>query len=128
MITFVIIGSGIEKTYEYSPDVNINKLKLDIIKDFELSCEYIDLNITIERPIRVLGKFNMERGYRDKASKDFQRSFEISSKLNEKTEISEDYRNLGNLAFSNGKREEAEELYLKALKLHLRGTSSFLLQ
>ena len=62
MITFVIIGSGIEKTYEYSPDVNINKLKLDIIKDFELSCEYIDLNITIERPIRVLGKFNMEPG------------------------------------------------------------------
>lgn len=62
MITFVITGNDIEKTYEYSPDVNIYKLKLDIIKDFELSCEYVDLNITIERPIRVLGKFNMEPG------------------------------------------------------------------
>ena len=62
MITFVITRDDIEKTYEYSPDVNIYKLKLDIIKDFELSCEYIDLNITIERPIRVLGKFNMEPG------------------------------------------------------------------
>ena len=62
MITFVIIGNDIEKTYEYSPDVNIYKLKLDIIKDFELSCGYVDLNITIERPIRVLGKFNMEPG------------------------------------------------------------------
>ena len=63
MITFVITRDDIEKTYEYSPDVNIYKLKLDIIKDFELSCEYIDLNITIERPIRVLGKFNMEPGF-----------------------------------------------------------------
>ena len=62
MITFVIIGNDIEKTYEYSPEVNIYKLKLDIIKGFELSCEYVDLNITIERPIRVLGKFNMEPG------------------------------------------------------------------
>lgn len=62
MITFVITRDDIEKTYEYSPDVNIYKLKLDIIKDFELSCEYVDLNITIERPIRVLGKFNIEPG------------------------------------------------------------------
>ena len=33
---------------------------MDIIRDFELSCDYIDLNITIERAIKALGKFNME--------------------------------------------------------------------
>ena len=62
MVTFIIGHDGVEKTYEYSTDDNINKLKLDIIRDFELSCDYIDLNITIERAIRVLGKFNMEPG------------------------------------------------------------------
>ena len=27
-----------------------------------LNCKYIDLNILIERPIRGLGKFNLEKG------------------------------------------------------------------
>jgi len=62
MITFIISCGEVEKTYEYSTEDNINRLKMDIIKGFELSCDYIDLNITIERAIRVLGKFNMEPG------------------------------------------------------------------
>lgn len=62
MINFVISKDEITKEYEYSPGENIYKMKVDIIKDFELSCEYIDLNITIERAIRVMGKFNMEPG------------------------------------------------------------------
>jgi hypothetical protein len=62
MITFIISCGEVEKTYEYSTEDNINRLKMDIIKDFELSCDYIDLNITIERAIRVLGKFNMSPG------------------------------------------------------------------
>jgi len=62
MITFIISCEEVEKKYEYSTEDNINRLKMDIIKDFELSCDYIDLNITIERAIRVMGKFNMEPG------------------------------------------------------------------
>lgn len=62
MITFIISDNDNKKTYNYELNDNIYKLKLDIIKDFNLKCEYIDLNITIERPIRVLGKYNMEPG------------------------------------------------------------------
>ena len=62
MITFIISDNDNKKTYNYELNDNIYKLKLDIIKDFNLKCEYIDLNITIEIPIRVLGKYNMEPG------------------------------------------------------------------
>ena len=59
----------------------------------------------------------MERGYREKAGENFQQAFDLSNKLNDKKEIAEDYRNMGNLAFSNGERKEAEKSYLSALEL-----------
>ena len=47
-------------------DIEIEKTILEvkqlIIKTLELTCPYIDLIITIDRPIRCLGKFNLEPG------------------------------------------------------------------
>ena len=37
-------------------------LKKGIIKQFNLKCDYIDLFSTMERPIRVMGKFNFDKG------------------------------------------------------------------
>tara|TARA_B100000029_G_C17202450_1_gene824910 strand:+ start:27 stop:413 length:387 start_codon:yes stop_codon:yes gene_type:complete len=48
--------------YSYEQDRTILDLKEEIIKDFKVSSPYIDINFTIERPIRVLGKFNLEPG------------------------------------------------------------------
>ena len=67
--------------------------------------------------LRFLGKFNIGRGYKEKAGENFRQAFALSSRLNDKKEIAEDYRNLGNLAFSNGERKNAEDTYLKALAL-----------
>ena len=39
----------------------INSIK-EIIKLYELDCEYIDIVSNVERPIRVLGKFNFDKG------------------------------------------------------------------
>jgi len=41
---------------------NIIDIKKKIISEYNLNCEYIDLFILIERPIRGLGKFNLEKG------------------------------------------------------------------
>ena len=38
------------------------ELKKEIIKLYELDCEYIDIVSNVERPIRVLGKFNFDKG------------------------------------------------------------------
>ena len=51
-INDVLIDVEIEKT--------ILQIKKLIIKTLELTCPYIDLIITIDRPIRCLGKFNLE--------------------------------------------------------------------
>ena len=37
-------------------------LKKEIIKIFDLKCKYIDIISEVERPIRVLGKFNFDKG------------------------------------------------------------------
>lgn len=47
-------------------DIELQKTILEvkqlIIKTFDLTCPYIDLIIIIDRPIRCLGKFNLEPG------------------------------------------------------------------
>jgi hypothetical protein len=62
MITFIIHGNGLEKTFTCNTNDSILSLKDDIIKEFELKCDYIDLDFQLERPIRELGKFNLESG------------------------------------------------------------------
>ena len=62
MIVFVISKNDITKTFECSMEDSILSLKKNIIKEFELKCEYIDIDFQLERPIRSLGKFNLESG------------------------------------------------------------------
>ncbi len=62
MIVFVISKDDITKKFECSLEDSILSLKKSIIKEFELKCEYIDIDFQLERPIRSLGKFNLESG------------------------------------------------------------------
>jgi hypothetical protein len=62
MITFLITKDNSEKTFECSLEDSILSLKQRIIQDFELTCDYIDIDFQLERPIRSLGKFNLESG------------------------------------------------------------------
>ena len=62
MITFVINKGDGCKEFKCSLEENILSLKTQIMKDFELSCPYIDIDFQLERPIRSLGKFNLESG------------------------------------------------------------------
>ena len=62
MITFIIQGNCLTKTFTCDTQDSILSLKNNIIKDFELSCSYVDLDFKLERPIRELGKFNLESG------------------------------------------------------------------
>lgn len=60
--TFLIKKEDIEKKYECTLDESILSLKERIIQDFALTCKYIDIDFLLDRPIRTLGKFNVEAG------------------------------------------------------------------
>ena len=62
MIIFVISKNDITKNFECSLKDSILSLKEKIINEFELKCKYIDIDFQLERPIRSLGKFNLESG------------------------------------------------------------------
>ena len=62
MITFIIKDKDSTKSFTCDTQDSILSLKKNIIKDFELSCSYVDLEFKLERPIRELGKFNLESG------------------------------------------------------------------
>ena len=61
MATTFIIGET-EKAYEMSNDNSMLDLKNEIIKQFKLIVEYIDLKFLNEKPIRGYGKMNLEPG------------------------------------------------------------------
>ena len=62
MITFIITKDDITKTIQFSTEGTLLDLKKEIIKQYELECKYIDVISNVERPIRVLGKFNYDKG------------------------------------------------------------------
>ena len=62
MIVFVITKNDITKTFECNLEDSILSLKNNIIKEFDLVCNYIDIDFQLERPIRSLWKFNLESG------------------------------------------------------------------
>jgi hypothetical protein len=62
MITFTVNKDNSEKKFECSFEDSILSLKQRIIKEFELTCDYIDIDFILEIPIRSLGKFNLESG------------------------------------------------------------------
>ncbi len=62
MIIFMIEKDDKEINIECSLDDSILSLKQKIIDEFKLNCKYIDIDFKLERPIRSLGKFNLESG------------------------------------------------------------------
>ena len=62
MITFIVTKDNNTKTIEFSNEKTLLDLKKEIIKLFELDYEYIDVISNVEVPIRVLGKFNYDKG------------------------------------------------------------------
>lgn len=58
MVEFVINDLKIE----CEETMTILEAKKHIIKQLDLSCKYIDINFVMEKPMRVLGKFNVEPG------------------------------------------------------------------
>lgn len=62
MITFVITKGEEKISLNVSVKENIMSLKNKIIEILELKVKYIDLDVKIDRPIRVFGKFNLEPG------------------------------------------------------------------
>ncbi len=63
MIVFLITNDdNITKKIECALTDSISSLKKEIITEFNLKCNYIDIDFQLERPIRSLGKFNLESG------------------------------------------------------------------
>ena len=63
MVNFTVMKDEITKEYECRPSETILQFKEKIHKDFELEKnEYVDLEFVLEKPLRVLGKFNVEPG------------------------------------------------------------------
>ena len=62
MIIFIITKDDVTKTIQFSTEGTLLDLKKEIIKQYELECKYIDVISNVERPIRVLGKFNYDKG------------------------------------------------------------------
>ena len=58
MVQFTINDTSIE----LSDDKTILEAKQEIIKQLSLSCKYIDLTFVLDKPMRILGKFNVEPG------------------------------------------------------------------
>jgi hypothetical protein len=60
MIIFYVVED--EKEFQFNLTDKISDVKNTLIKDLELKVSYIDLLFIVERPIRNLGHFNIEKG------------------------------------------------------------------
>ena len=61
-VKIIIINGDNEKEYDFNLSMTIGDLKDRIIKDFDITSKYIDLDFQLDRPIRSLGNFNIEPG------------------------------------------------------------------
>ena len=63
MIRFSVSKDEINHVYECDPKETILQLKDKIKKDYDLEGnDYVDIEFLLEKPIRSLGKFNVEPG------------------------------------------------------------------
>ncbi len=62
MIKFLVTNEEQTIRFECSLSDSIEIFKNNIKKDFNLGEKYIDIYFDIDKPIRVLGKFNLEPG------------------------------------------------------------------
>jgi hypothetical protein len=60
--TFTVTFNDVCKKYECEQTHTISRLKEDIIRDYNVTAKYIDIDFKLERPIRTLGMFNLEPG------------------------------------------------------------------
>ena len=51
-----------DKQLEFENTLSVVEVKKEIIKQLELECPYIDITFIMDKPSRVLGKFNVEPG------------------------------------------------------------------
>lgn len=61
VVKFKVSKEGVSKEIEISNDSTIENLKGTIKSEFSIH-NYIDIDFTIDKPMRVLGKFNVEPG------------------------------------------------------------------
>ena len=62
MILFKITYNNEIKEIKCNNEDKIIDLKKNIIKEYNLNVKYIDLIFELEKPIRAIGKFNLESG------------------------------------------------------------------
>ena len=63
MITFTVNnGDNGEHTFSIEPKETVMGLKEKIRNKFNVSAKYIDISFQLDKPIRSLGKFNLEPG------------------------------------------------------------------
>ena len=51
-----------DKQLEFENTLSVVEVKKEIIKQLELNCSYIDITFVMDKPSRILGKFNVEPG------------------------------------------------------------------
>ena len=62
MITFKITKDDTEKLIQCELKDTFLIVKKQIMKEYSCQCPYIDLYFLLDKPIRSLGKFNLEKG------------------------------------------------------------------
>lgn len=62
MITFQITNKDVIKTFQSELTDTFLSVKKQIMKEYSCQCPYIDLFILLDKPIRSLGKFNLDKG------------------------------------------------------------------
>ena len=60
-VNFIVSKDDVNKTFTISSNITIESLK-EKIKELYNITSYIDIDFQIEKPMRVLGKFNVEPG------------------------------------------------------------------
>jgi len=60
-VCFIVSKNDVKETFTISPNITIESLK-EKIKELYNITTYIDIDFQIEKPMRVIGKFNVEPG------------------------------------------------------------------
>jgi len=73
MITFIVKETDhVDETFECNATETLLDLKKKIIAHYHLNCKYIDIISNVERPIRVMGKFNFDKGLQPRTLDNYQ--------------------------------------------------------
>jgi len=95
MIQFLVSKDEIQHTFECDPSDTIQELKQKIMEENDLEdTVYIDLELILEKPIRSLGKFNVEPGIIPRTLDRYQfNRFELDGKkINATYHVIQDYK------------------------------------